>query len=104
MKIITSISAIAATLLATTAFADGHCADGKTLDKGKLTIATGNPAYYPWVMDDSPESGQGFEAAVAYAVANAEIEVIIFIFFSLEYKTEANSHNGGCLPIIYLGV
>ena len=71
MKIITSISAIAAALLATTAFADGHCADGKTLDKGKLTIATGNPAYYPWVMDDSPESGQGFEAAVAYAVANA---------------------------------
>jgi polar amino acid transport system substrate-binding protein len=34
-----------------------------------LTIATGEPAYYPWVIDDAPESGQGFEAAVAYAVA-----------------------------------
>lgn len=41
----------------------------KTLTAGKLTIATGQPAYYPWVIDDKPESGQGFEAAVAYAVA-----------------------------------
>ena len=32
-----------------------------------LTIATGNPAYYPWVADDNPESGNGFEAARAYA-------------------------------------
>ncbi|MDQ7878638.1 ABC transporter substrate-binding protein [Microbacterium sp. QXD-8] len=36
---------------------------------GKITIATGEPAYYPWVIDDDPESGEGFEAAVAYAVA-----------------------------------
>lgn len=36
---------------------------------GKITIATGEPAYYPWVIDDAPESGEGFEAAVAYAVA-----------------------------------
>ena len=63
------VSAIAMALLATNAFADGHCASGKTLEKGKFTIATGNPAYFPWVLDDSPESGQGFEAAVAYAVA-----------------------------------
>lgn len=26
------------------------------------------PAYSPWVEDDKPESGKGFEAAVAYAV------------------------------------
>jgi len=36
---------------------------------GKLTIGTGEPAYYPWVIDDAPESGEGFESAVAYAVA-----------------------------------
>ena len=71
MKFVTSISTLTAVLIASVANADGHCADGKTLNDGKLTIATGNPAYYPWVMDDSPESGQGFEAAVAYAVANA---------------------------------
>ncbi len=45
------------------------CAAGKTLKDGVLTIATGNPAYYPWVMDNDPASGKGFEAAVAYAVA-----------------------------------
>jgi len=37
---------------------------------GKITIATGEPAYYPWVIDDDPSSGEGFEAAVAYAVAD----------------------------------
>lgn len=36
---------------------------------GKFTVGTGEPAYYPWVIDDKPESGQGFEAAIAYAVA-----------------------------------
>jgi polar amino acid transport system substrate-binding protein len=41
----------------------------ETLTSGKLTIATGEPAYFPWVIDDAPESGEGFEAAVAYAVA-----------------------------------
>ena len=41
----------------------------QTLTTGKLTIATGEPAYYPWVIDDAPESGEGFESAVAYAVA-----------------------------------
>ncbi|MDQ3470020.1 MAG: ABC transporter substrate-binding protein [Actinomycetota bacterium] len=45
------------------------CADGKTLADGMLTVATGEPAFPPYVLDDAPESGQGFEAAVAYAVA-----------------------------------
>ena len=44
-------------------------ADLATVTDGVLTIATGEPAYYPWVIDDAPESGEGFEAAVAYAVA-----------------------------------
>jgi polar amino acid transport system substrate-binding protein len=49
----------------------GACAPEslQTLTTGKLAIATGEPAYYPWVIDDKPESGQGFESAVAYAVA-----------------------------------
>ena len=41
----------------------------KTLTPATLTIATGEPAYEPWVLNDKPESGDGFEAAVAYAVA-----------------------------------
>jgi polar amino acid transport system substrate-binding protein len=45
------------------------CAQGLTLDDGVLTVATGEPAFPPYVIDDDPESGEGFEAAVAYAVA-----------------------------------
>lgn len=44
-------------------------ADAGWVTPGKITIATAEPAYYPWVIDDKPESGEGFEAAVAYAVA-----------------------------------
>jgi len=40
-----------------------------TLTEGKITVATGEPAYYPYVLDDAPDSGEGFEAAVAYAIA-----------------------------------
>jgi polar amino acid transport system substrate-binding protein len=40
-----------------------------TITPGKLTIGTGLPAYEPWVVGDAPESGEGFEAAVAYAIA-----------------------------------
>ena len=46
-----------------------ECTTGKTLAEGTLTIGTGNPAFSPWVENDAPESGEGFEAAVAYAVA-----------------------------------
>ena len=40
-----------------------------TVNPGTLTVATGDPAWPPYVMDDNPESGQGFEAALTYAVA-----------------------------------
>lgn len=40
-----------------------------TRTPGKLTIATDQPAYEPWFRQDKPENGEGFEAAVAYAVA-----------------------------------
>jgi polar amino acid transport system substrate-binding protein len=46
-----------------------ECTAGKTLAEGTLTIGTGNPAFSPWVENDAPEAGEGFEAAVAYAVA-----------------------------------
>lgn len=40
-----------------------------TVTDGKLTIATSEPAYEPWVVDDDPTTGKGFESAVGYAVA-----------------------------------
>ncbi|MBO4274406.1 ABC transporter substrate-binding protein [Microbispora triticiradicis] len=41
----------------------------KLTTPGKLTIGTDKPAYEPWFKNDDPSSGQGFESAVAYAVA-----------------------------------
>ncbi len=54
----------------TTDGGDAGAADcSATIDDGVLTIATGEPAFFPWVIDDAPETGEGFEAAVALAVA-----------------------------------
>ena len=36
---------------------------------GTLTIGTDSPAYDPWFTKNDPTNGQGFESAVAYAVA-----------------------------------
>jgi len=48
---------------------DSSAIDDRFVTPGKFTVATGEPAYYPYVIDDAPESGKGFESAVAYAVA-----------------------------------
>ena len=45
------------------------CAAGKTLTPDTVTIGTGSPAFSPWVENDAPETGEGFEAAVGYAIA-----------------------------------
>lgn len=34
-----------------------------------LTVGTDTPAFPPWFQDDDPTNGEGFESAVAYAVA-----------------------------------
>lgn len=36
---------------------------------GTFTVATDQPAYAPWFVDDDPSNGKGYESAVAYAVA-----------------------------------
>ena len=40
-----------------------------TLYPGILTFGTDQPVYPPWYLGDNPASGEGFEAAIAYAVA-----------------------------------
>ena len=37
--------------------------------EGQLTVATGEPVFPPWMMDDDPSNGEGFESAVVYALA-----------------------------------
>ena len=63
------VGALAAAALLLSGCSGTAGSSGDTVTAGKLTIATGQPAYSPWVDDDDPESGKGFEAAVAYAVA-----------------------------------
>src|ERR1700730_10790004 len=42
---------------------------GELYAKGVLTVATDQPAYPPWFSSNKPSNGQGYESAVAYAVA-----------------------------------
>ena len=51
------------------AAADCSPAGLETLEDGRLTIGTDSPAFEPWFSDDDPTNGEGFESAVAYAVA-----------------------------------
>lgn len=97
MKLLTT-SAVALILSASTALAMSHgdCAAGKTLTEGTLTIATGNPAYYPWVLNDAPEAGEGFEAAVAYAVAakmGFEAENVAWVRTSFDQAIQPGAKN-----------
>jgi polar amino acid transport system substrate-binding protein len=45
------------------------CDNITTVTDGTLTVGTSNPAYPPYVIDNKPSNGKGFEAALAYAVA-----------------------------------
>jgi polar amino acid transport system substrate-binding protein len=49
-----------------------NCKPGQlpTSENGVLTIATDKPAYPPYFEDDDPTNGEGFESAVAYAIAD----------------------------------
>jgi polar amino acid transport system substrate-binding protein len=42
----------------------------QTKTAGTLTVATDSPAFEPYVVDDDPTNGEGFESAVAYAIAD----------------------------------
>ncbi|MEM9712778.1 MAG: ABC transporter substrate-binding protein [Actinomycetota bacterium] len=37
---------------------------------GQLTVATGEPVFEPWMVDDDPTNQQGFESALVYALAD----------------------------------
>ncbi|HZO06653.1 MAG TPA: ABC transporter substrate-binding protein [Solirubrobacterales bacterium] len=54
----------------TTATVDCKPGALETQSDGVLTIATDKPAYPPYFEDDDPTNGEGFESAVAYAIAD----------------------------------
>ena len=41
----------------------------ETYADGVLTVATDDPAYEPWFVDNDPANGQGYESAVGFAIA-----------------------------------
>jgi len=75
-RVLAAVAAVTAGALALAGCASGSggspssSADAGYVTAGKLTIGTAEPAYSPWVIDDKPQSGKGFEATVAYAVAD----------------------------------
>jgi polar amino acid transport system substrate-binding protein len=51
--------------------ADACAKDNLNLvNPGTLTVGTDNPSFPPWVLKNDPTSGQGYESAVAYDVAD----------------------------------
>jgi polar amino acid transport system substrate-binding protein len=48
-----------------------NCKKGElaTVYPGIFTVGTDEPAYPPWYLGDDPANGEGFESALAYAVA-----------------------------------
>ncbi|WP_308121716.1 ABC transporter substrate-binding protein [Actinotalea ferrariae] len=73
LLVLAAASALALGACAPVEDAADPTADGSdslpTLEEGVLTIGTSDPGYEPWVVDNDPTNGEGFEAAVAYAVA-----------------------------------
>jgi polar amino acid transport system substrate-binding protein len=81
-------------------------ADLELVSPGKLTIGTDNPAFPPWFEGGTPEgsqweindpsTGEGFESAVAYAVADklgftdAEVEWVV-VPFNQSFRPGAKS-------------
>ncbi|HTT91274.1 MAG TPA: ABC transporter substrate-binding protein [Acidimicrobiales bacterium] len=42
----------------------------ETYSSGVLTVATDDPAYSPWFLNNTPTNGKGYESAVAYQVGS----------------------------------
>ncbi|WP_127479441.1 ABC transporter substrate-binding protein [Nocardioides pantholopis] len=74
-----------------------ECAESAAFrTEGRLSIGTDSPAYEPWFVDDDPTNGEGYESAVAYAVAErlgfAEDEVEwVTVPFNSVYKPGAKN-------------
>lgn len=61
---------LASSMLVGAAWAQDETPDDPRLfEPGKLTVSTSDPSYPPWVLDSNPEGGEGFEAALVYALA-----------------------------------
>ena len=68
-KLVT-LSAVVAFALAAPSFAEDRTTqDPNLVTPGKLTVGTGDPVYPPWMLDNDPAGGKGFENELIYALA-----------------------------------
>jgi polar amino acid transport system substrate-binding protein len=69
------IRALSVVAIASIAFAGPAAAQEKTpqdsrlVTPGKLTVGTGDPVYPPWMLNNDPAGGEGFENGLVYALA-----------------------------------
>lgn len=64
------IAAAALALAALPAFAQERTPnDPRLITPGKLTVGTGDVVYPPWMLDNDPAGGKGFENGIVYALA-----------------------------------
>ena len=54
----------------TTTAAGDNCDPLPLKTEGQLTVATGEPVFEPWMVDDDPSNEMGFESAFVYALAD----------------------------------
>lgn len=47
----------------------GTTQDPRLFTPGKLTVGTGDPVYPPWMLNNDPAGGEGFENGIVYALA-----------------------------------
>ena len=65
----TSSPSTASSSIASTASCSNSSIQKDLYTKGKLTVATDNPVYTPWFVNNKPSDDKGYESAVAYAIA-----------------------------------
>jgi polar amino acid transport system substrate-binding protein len=64
------LGAAAVALAAQTAAAQSFdINDARLVNPGFLTVGTGDPVYPPWMLNNDPASGEGFENGLVYALA-----------------------------------
>ena len=68
-KAITAAAVAALVAISLTSCGSSKAAACPQIKEGVLTIATDEPVYGPWFDNNDPANGKGYEAAVAYAVA-----------------------------------
>ncbi len=61
--------------LLTTVFTQAFAEERTTMDPrlvtpGKLTVGTGDPVYPPWMLNNDPAGGEGFENGLVYELAD----------------------------------